>query len=194
MMRALLIPLLLPVLLVSTSCTQVVLSAKATDDRPTSPKPAIASPVAAPLTIESLAGIYKGVIDEKALKNLSRDLKKQMSSGLTKRGENVPVEVVEQLERDVRQSYEQVRITINSDGTFEARINFEQRGKVKLDGNKLIFTADSSKPLDGANSSTNTPKCSECCTFALHISADRKTLSLDEPSNSLELLRGYVKQ
>jgi len=169
-------------------------SAIATDDRPASPQSAIASPVAAPLTIESLAGTYKGVVDEKALKNLSSDLKKQMSSGLTKRGENVPVEVVEQLESDIRQSYEQVRITIKSDGTFESRINFEQRGTVKIDGNKLIFTADSSKPIDGKDGSTNSPKCSECCTFTLNISADRKTLLLDEPSNPSELLRGYVKQ
>ena len=186
--------LLLLVLVLLGACTQTVPSAIATDDRPALPQPAIASPVPAPITIESLAGTYKGIVDEKALKNLSSDLKKQMSSGLIKQGENLPVEVVEQLERGIRQSYEQVRITINSDGTFEARINFEQRGKVKLDGNKLIFTADSSKPIDGANSSTNTPKCSECCTFALHISADRKTLSLDKPSNPSKLLRGYVKQ
>ncbi|HEY9897461.1 MAG TPA: hypothetical protein V6D34_18950, partial [Candidatus Sericytochromatia bacterium] len=136
--------LLLPVLVLLGACTQTVPSAIATDDRPASPQPAIASPVAAPLTIGSLAGTYKGIVDEKALKNLSSDLKKQMSSGLIKQGENLPVEVVEQLERGIRQSYEQVRITINSDGTFEAHINFEQRGKVKLDGNKLIFTADSS--------------------------------------------------
>ena len=186
--------LLLPVLVLLGACTQTVPSAIATDDRPASPQSAIASPVAVPLTIESLAGTYKGIVDEKALKNLSSDLKKQISSGLTKQGENLPVEVVEQLERDIRQSYEQVRITINSDGTFEAHINFEQRGKVKLDGNKLIFTADSSKPIDRANGSTNTPKCSECCTFALRISADRKTLSLDKPSNPSKLLRGYVKQ
>ncbi|MBD2034961.1 hypothetical protein H6F76_07945 [Leptolyngbya sp. FACHB-321] len=186
--------LLLPVVVSLGACTQTVPSAIATGDRPAPSQPTIASPVATPLMIKSLAGTYKGVVDEKALKNLSSDLEKQMSSRLTKQGENVPVEVVEQLERDIRQSYEQVRITINSDSTFEARINFEQRGKVKLDGNKLIFTADSSKPIDGADGSTNTPKCSECCTFALHISADRKTLSLDKPSNPSELLRGYVKQ
>ena len=193
-MRMLWVLLLLPVLVLLGACTQTIPSAIATDDRPATPQPAIALPGTAPLTIESLTGTYKGIVDEKALKNLSSDLKKQMSSGLTKQGENLSVEVVEQLERGIRQSYEQVRITINSDGTFEARINFEQRGKVKLDGNKLIFTADSSKPIDGANGSTNTPKCSECCTFTLHVLADRKTLSLDEPSKPSELLRGYVKQ
>ena len=66
-MRALLIPLLLPVLLVSTSCTQAVLSAKAVDDRPASLKPAIATPVPAPPTIKSLAGTYKGAVDEQWL-------------------------------------------------------------------------------------------------------------------------------
>jgi|GEM_PF-1482665 len=194
-MRVLSVSLLLPLLLTSASCNQTVPSAKANDDRPASPQPAIApSAVPEKLTIESLAGTYKGVVDEKALKNLSSDLKKQMSSGLTKRGENVPVEVVEQLERGIRQSYEQVGIIINADGTFEARINFEQRGKIKLDGNKLIFTADSSKPLDDTNGSTSTSKCIECCTFMLNISTDRKTLLLDEPLNPSELLRGYVKQ
>ncbi|XGV95050.1 MAG: hypothetical protein ACAF41_20175 [Leptolyngbya sp. BL-A-14] len=50
--------LLLPVLVLSGSCTQPLPSAIANDNRPVSPQPAIASPVAAPLTIELLAGIY----------------------------------------------------------------------------------------------------------------------------------------
>ncbi|HEY9885076.1 MAG TPA: hypothetical protein V6C98_15830, partial [Thermosynechococcaceae cyanobacterium] len=68
--------LLLPVLVLLGACTQTVPSAIATDDRPASPQPAIASPVAAPLTIESLAGIYKGVTNKQDLAAQQREFKK----------------------------------------------------------------------------------------------------------------------
>ena len=187
--------LLLPVLVLLGACTQTVPSAIATDDRPPSPQPAIASPAPAPLTINLLAGTYKGVIDEKALKKLSSDLKRQISSELKNQGENnVPVEL-EWFEGNFRQSYEQMRIVVNPDGTFEdSFIAGTRYGTVRIDGNKLIFTSDSIKLLDSTNGSTNSSKCSECCTLTLKISADRKTLLLDEPQNPSQLLRGYVKQ
>ncbi|XGV95049.1 MAG: hypothetical protein ACAF41_20170 [Leptolyngbya sp. BL-A-14] len=180
--------LLLPVLVLSGS------SVIANDDRSASPQPTIASPVTEPLTIESLAGTYKAVIDEKALKKLSSDLKKQISSESKKHGANVPVEL-EWFEDNLRQPYERMRIIINADGTFEdSFIAGTSYGKVKIDGGRLVFTTDTTRLMDGVDGSTNSPKCSECCTFTLNVSTDRKTLLLDESSNPSQLLRGYVKQ
>lgn len=180
--------------MLSGACTQTVPSAIANNDRPTSPQPVIASPITEPLTIQSLAGTYKGVIDEKALKKLSSDLKKQISSESKKHGANVPVEL-EWFEDNLRQPYKQMRITINADGTFEdSFIAGTSYGKVRLDGNKLIFTSDLTRLIDGVNGSTNSSQCRECCTFTLNVSTDRKTLLLDKFSNPAQLLRGYMKQ
>ena len=172
--------LLLPVLVLLGACTQTVPSAIATDDRPAAPQPAIASPVPAPLTIESLAGTYKTVLDEKVLRKLSSDW-------------GMP-----SIEESFRQIYGQMTITINVDGTFSDVFPTRTlHGKVRLDGNKLIFTDGLAKPVDGVTPSTDQSQCacSECCTFTLNVSADRKMLLIDEASpNPYNLVRGYVKQ
>lgn len=178
-------------------------SAIANDDRPASPQPAIASPVAAPLTIKSLAGRYKAIIDEQELKKFSRSIVQKLSN------RNMRLETIES---ELRKASDQLTITINASGTFETR-NYEnqrgriraggtfetcrdgnQRGKARLDGNKLILTADSAKLVDGTNGSTNISRCSKCCTFILNVSADRKMLLVDATQNSCKILRGYVKQ
>lgn len=181
--------LLLPVLALSG------LTAIANDDHPVSPQPAIASPAPAPLTIKSLAGTYRGVVDEKALKEAAKlrldEIKKRDIT-------------VEQFENILRRVYEEVKITINVDGTFELStdnthesfLELEQRGKVKIDGYKLIFTVDA---LASTNGSANTPKSSDrcaftLCTFTLYVAADRKTLLLNESLNPADLLGRYVKQ
>ncbi len=188
-MRALLIPLLLPIVLVSTSCTQAVLSAKAVDDRPASPQPAIASPIATPLTIESLAGIYKGVTDKQDFAAQQREMKKL--------GMNVPPELLETMSRQMSDAMKLriMKLRINADGTFESSIaTNKQRGKVKIDGNKLTFTNDPIEPVDGVDGSTKVSKCAECCTFTLNVSADGKTLLRDNPENPSKLIPTYMKQ
>ncbi|MBD2073209.1 hypothetical protein H6F86_04765 [Phormidium sp. FACHB-592] len=176
--------LLLPVLVLLGACTQTVPSAIATDDRPASPKPASASPVPAPLTIESLAGIYKGVTDEQDLAVQQREFEKL--------GANVPLEMLETMSRQIA---DQMKLTINSDGTFESSFaTNKQRGKVKIDGNKLTFTNDPIKPIKGVDSSTKAPNCADCCTFTLNVSTDRKTLLRDDPENSSKFIPTYVKQ
>ncbi len=184
-MRILPILFLLPVLLTVGACSQTVPSAIANDDRPASPQPAIASPVTAPLTIESLAGTYKGVVDEKALKKSLSDMKNSVS---------MPVK---ELETDYRQFVEQMSITIKANGTFEAMFilfgdDGKLHGKVKLDGNKLIFIDDVAERNDRASGSTDLPGCSKCYRFMLYASADKKTLLVDNPTQTL--MRGFVKQ
>jgi len=162
-----------------------VLSAQTSDTQPSASKPATTSPtVPAKLTIESLAGKYKAVIDEQKLKEMLGAMPKQ--HGAVK----VPLE---SLEANLRMVFDQTTLTINADGTYEARMGENQYGKVKIDGNKFLFTADSAKPLDGTNGS-NSSKCTMYCTFTLITSADGKTLLVDDAKNSLPLLRGYVKQ
>lgn len=176
--------LLLPVLVLSGACTQTVPSAIATDDRPSSPQPAIASPIAAPLTIESLAGTYRLVDDEQEIANEQREMKKQ--------GMNVPLELLRTLQR---QANDYMKITINVDGTFESPLAIEnQRGKVRIDGKKLILTDVPSKPVTGSVRSTKAPKCSECCELTLNVSSDGKKLLLYDPKNLSKIIRVYVKQ
>jgi hypothetical protein len=171
-------------LALSGACTQTVPSAIANDDRPASPQPAIVSPVPAPLTIESLAGIYKGVTDKQDLAAQQREIKKL--------GMNVPPELLETMSR---QMADQMKLTINADGTFESSFaTNKQRGKVKINGNKLTFTNDLIEPINGAHGSTTAPNCAECCTFTLNASADRKTLLRDDPANPSKPTPTYVKQ
>jgi hypothetical protein len=204
-----------PVLLLLPALVLTGSAAIANDDRPAVPQPAIASPaMPAKLTIESLAGIYQGVVDEKELKNWLSELKKEIASVQKKQSTNVPVNLVALLERDARQVYEQARITINANGTFESRMNYVQlnfsvsanstvnsavatenlHGKVRLEGNKLVLTTGSDKPINCANGPTSNPKGCECCMTTLYVSADGKMLLLDNPENFPQILRGYVKQ
>ena len=183
--------LLLPVLVLLGACTQTVPSAIATDDRPASPQPAIASPVAAPLTIEAVAGIYKGVAGKQDLAAQQREIKKL--------GMNVPPELLETMSRQIEimscQMADQMKLTINADGTFESSFaTNKQRGKVKIDGNKLTFTNDPIEPIKGVDGSTKAPNCAECCTFTLNVSTDRKTLLRDDPENASKFIPTYVKQ
>ena len=176
--------LLLPVLVLLGACTQTVPSAIATDDRPALPQPAIASPIPAPLTIESLAGTYKGVTDKQDLAAQQREFKKL--------GTNVPPELVETMSR---QMADQMKLTINADGTFESSFaTNKQRGKVKIDGNKLTFTNDPIEPIKGVDGSTKAPNCAGCCTFTISVSTDRKTLLRDDPENPSKFIPTYVKQ
>jgi hypothetical protein len=183
--------LLLPVLVLLGACTQTVPSAIATDDRPASPQPAIASPVAAPLTIEAVAGIYKGVAGKQDLAAQQREIKKL--------GMNVPPELLETMSRQIeimsRQMADQMKLTIKADGTFESSFaTNKQHGKVKIDGNKLTFTNDPIEPIKGVDGSTKAPNCAECCTFTLSVSTDRKTLLRDDPENPSKFIPTYVKQ
>ena len=176
--------LLLPVVVLLGACTQTVPSAIATDDRPASPQPAIISPAPTPLTIESLAGIYKGVTDKQDFADQQREMKKL--------GMNVPPELLETMSR---QMADQMKLTINADGTFESLFaTNKQPGKVKIDGSKLTFTNDPIEPINGVDSSTKAPNCAECCTFTLNVSTDRKTLLRDDPENFSKFLPTYVKQ
>lgn len=175
---------LLPVLMLSGACTRPLPSVIANDDRPASPQPAIASPVAAPLTIEALAGTYKGVTDKQDLAAQQREMKKL--------GMNVPPELLETMSR---QMADQMKLTMNTDGTFESSFATEkQHGKVKIDGKKLTFTNDPIKPIDGVDGSTKAPDCAGCCTFTLNVSDDRKTLLRESPENASKFIPAYVKQ
>ncbi|XHX76202.1 MAG: hypothetical protein RBJ76_17375 [Stenomitos frigidus ULC029] len=189
-MRILPVLFLLPVLaLLVGACTQTMPSALANDDRPALPQPAIASPVAAPLTIKSLAGTYKGVTDKQDLAAQQREFKKL--------GMNVPPELLETMNRQMSDAMKLriMKLRINADGTFESSIaTNKQRGKVKIDGNKLIFTNDPIEPINGVDGSAKAPKCADCCTFTLNVSADRKTLLRDDPENSSKFIPTYVKQ
>jgi hypothetical protein len=176
--------LLLPVLVLLGACTQTIPSAIATDDRPATPQPAIALPVPAPLMIESLAGIYKGVTNKQDLAPQQREFKKL--------GANVPLEMLEMMNC---QMADQMKLTINADGTFESSFaTNKQRGKARIDGNKLTFTNDPIEPINGVDGSTKAPKCTECCTFTLNVSTDRKTLLRNDPENSSKFIPTYVKQ
>jgi hypothetical protein len=171
--------LLLPVLVLTGLAAIVV------GDRPASPQPAIASPVPVTLTIESLAGTYKGVVDEQELAKLLRETRRQNSSS----DEATLKEVLSWVESDIRQKFDQAQITINADGTFESQFTLEgYGGKVKINGNKLIFTADPAKSTEGTGSATKVRQ------FTFVVSADGKTLLYDQPKYPSKLLRGYVKQ
>ena len=181
-MRALLIPLLLPVLLVSTSCTQAVLSAKAVDDRPASLKPAIATPVTAPPTIKSLAGTYKGAVDEQWLANF---LKEERKIGLGDKE-------LKRLAEFARHIFDDCEITLYADSWFDFQDLDAKKvqGKVKLDGKQLILVDSAGKPI-----SIKTDAAINVSTVvALNVSADKKKLLFYNPRNPSQLLRVYVKQ
>ena len=172
--------------MLSGACTQPVPSAIANGDRPAAPKPAIASPVPAPLTLKSIAGTYKGVIDEQQLAGLLREAKKRGSG----EGDLQRTEVF------MRLTIDQSRFTINVDGTFTSQSALRNdRGHVKIDGNKLIFTTKPANASKGTVATTNACHERECSTVTvLEVSADRKTLLPDKSQRHSKLLRGYVKQ
>ncbi|MBD2034962.1 hypothetical protein H6F76_07950 [Leptolyngbya sp. FACHB-321] len=171
--------LLLPVLVLLSACTQTVPSAIAADDRPTSPEPAIASPVPAPLTLKSLAGTYQwqAVINEQWLAEL---LEAARRMGLDEKE-------LKELEEFTRSAYSKSKITIYADGWCEFQEgNFKGYGKVRLDGNKLFFLQ---KPTDDTGSSTKVDET------AMDVSVDRRNILLyNDPQNPSQLLRRYVKQ
>ena len=181
-MRILTTLFFLPVLIAVGACTQTVPSAIANDDRPSSPQPAIApSAVPTPLTIESLSGTYKGVVDELELTNLFDKAKKQ---GL----DEVTLKAIETHIRYIRQAIHQSEITIKADGTFESQFpSRTYRGNVKLDGNKLSFTTDPAKSIEDLNSTTKVR------TLAFVASANGRILRRDKSKYSSELY-GYIKQ
>ncbi|MBD2073210.1 hypothetical protein H6F86_04770 [Phormidium sp. FACHB-592] len=181
-MRALLIPLLLPVLLASTSCTQAVLSAKAIDDRPASLKPAIAKPVTAPPTIKSLAGTYKGVVDEQWL---AKFLEEERKTGLSDKE-------LKRLAEFARHMFEDCEITLHADSGFDFQDLDAKKvqGKVKVNGNQLLLVDSAGKPI-----SIKTDAAINVSTaVALNASADKKKLLFYNPRNPSQLLRVYVKQ
>lgn len=162
-------------------------SAIANDDRPASPQPAIVSPVPAPLTIKSLAGTYKGTVDEQQLIKAQEALKKDGRDGAS-------------FEISVRQLLEVQWIKIDADGTYESQnllsiSNVKDYGKVRLNGNELIFTTE----LIELDYSNKVIKCPENCTLYLYVTADGKTLLPYDPQGHgsqkpIPLFRGYVKQ
>lgn len=174
--------LLLPVLVLTGSATI------ANDDRPASPQPAIVpSAVPEKLTIESLTGTYKGIVDGQELTNFLRAPKKQNL--------NIDEATLREIEISVRKTFDEARITINADGTFESSFAAEkQRGTVRIDGNKLTFTNDPIEPINGAGSSIKAPQCAKPCTFTLSVSTDRKTLLPNNAENPSRLIPTYIKQ
>ena len=183
-MRILHTLLLLPVLITAGTCAQAAPSEIA-DKPPSAPQPAIAAPaVPAKLAIESLAGNYKGIVDEQELQKMLGVVPKQPGAANGS---------LESLEASLRMAFDQATLTIKADGTYEARMGESQRGNIKIDGNTLFFRADSAKPLNGTNGS-NSAQCSMYCAFTLVASADGKTLLLEGDKKTLPLLRGYVKQ
>jgi hypothetical protein len=175
--------LLLPVLVLLGACTQTIPSAIATDDRPASPQPAIASPVPVPLTIESLAGIYKATLNEKQLAEL-------LDGAKPLHRETWDEETLKRLEMSLQQTYEQYQIKIYANSTFEF-LPYQLHGQAKLDGNKLILTADPARPVLEAN---GTSLLSKPFITTVNVSADGKKLliyDLNSPSKSPGV---YVKQ
>ena len=102
------------------------------------------------------------------------------------------------IERYTRQIFESRKIIINADSTFERQedIESEEYGKVRLDGNKLLFTTE----LIKLDNSTQVTRCSKNCTsLYLYVTADGKTLLPYDPQfygseKPFLFFRGYVKQ
>jgi hypothetical protein len=185
-MRILPTLLFLPVLVLLGACTQTVPSAIATDDRPALPQPAIASPAPTPLTIESLAGTYKADIDEQELNNELREWKEVGLNAVA----------VKNIGIGIRRVFSKEKIIIRADGTFEASFLIDEySGKVKIDRNKLIFTADRAQ-LDRVNKIAENPlpKCSSRCVFTLNISNGGKNLTINKTPRDSKYFRGYVKR
>ncbi len=184
-MRVLSVSLLLPLLLTSASCNQTVPSAKANDDRPASPQPAIApSAVPEKLTIESLAGTYKP--DDEVRWQAER-LEEMKRDGL----DDAALKSMKIMLEDLTTS----KVIINGDGTFEFQeFDFKAHGQVKRDDGKFSLSINFPNPPKGADSSTKVSKCTQCCAFKLFASADGRTLLRYDSRNSSKLLRVYVKQ
>jgi hypothetical protein len=166
----------------STSCTQAVLSAKPVDDRLASPQPVIASSVSAPPTIKSLAGTYKGAVDEQWL---TKFLEEERKVGLSEKE-------LKKLAEFARHIFDDCEITLSADSWFDFQDLDAKKvqGKVKFNGRQLILIDNAGKPISiKADAATNVSTV-----IALNISADKKKLLFYNPRNPSQLLRVYVKQ
>lgn len=179
-MRILPVLLLLPVLVSSGS------SAIATENHPGSPQPAIAPPLTAPLTIASLAGTYKVAISEQLL----AEQLALVEPLYTREGGTVDEETKKRLEASFRQTYEMSQLRINADSTFDL-LPMQLRGRVKLEGNELIFTYDLAQLTTGKQGTAALPRPAS---MVLVVSADRKTLLYYDPQQPSLPPGVYVKQ
>jgi hypothetical protein len=184
-MRILPTLLFLPVLVLSGACTQTVPSAIATDDRPASPQPEIASPIPAPLTIESLAGTYTPDDEERWIAERLKEMKRDGLDDAALKSMEIPL----------RQSFITSKVTIATNGNFEFQeLDFKTHGQIKHDGDKFILTIDLAKLIKTTDGSTKSLKGAKCCTFTLNVSADGKKLLRYDSKKSSQLLRVYVKR
>ncbi len=162
------------------ACTQVVSSAIA-NDRSTPPS-AIASPVPAPLTIESLAGTYKGVTDEQWLASF---LEEERKIGL---GEKE----LKDLAEFARHLFDECELTLYVDRWFDFQDLDAKKvhGQVKLEQNRLIFVDSAGKPIKVKTDAAAT----DATVLTLDVSADGKKLLFYDPLTPSKILRMYVKQ